>query len=311
MDFGEVLSRAWQIIWKHKVLWIFGILASCTNSGGTGNPASTFTWQEEFPNQFERTFTEISDWQILAVIAAIFFVVLVIAIVVIFIGTIGRIGIIRGTMQAEQAEEKLSFGELFSGSMSYFWRVFLLNLLVGIGLFVFFMLAFAVVAVGGILTLGLGLLCLIPMLCLLVPVTWAIMVVLEQANIAIVVEDLGIMDGLKRGWEVVRLNPGPMIVMWLILVLGIGLIGGFIIGLPLMVTIFPILAGIFAEGDTALFGGLAVAALCFLAYLPILILLGGILRSYVGSAWTLTFMRLTQQAEPLEGEPLEPLPEAL
>ena len=25
-DFGEVLSHAWQITWKHKVLWIIGIL---------------------------------------------------------------------------------------------------------------------------------------------------------------------------------------------------------------------------------------------------------------------------------------------
>ena len=37
MDFGYVLKRAWQIMWKFKVLWIFGILASCgqasTSSG--------------------------------------------------------------------------------------------------------------------------------------------------------------------------------------------------------------------------------------------------------------------------------------
>jgi hypothetical protein len=26
-NFGEVLTRAWQIIWKHKVLWIFGVFA--------------------------------------------------------------------------------------------------------------------------------------------------------------------------------------------------------------------------------------------------------------------------------------------
>ena len=25
-DFGEVLSRAWKITWKHKALWIIGIL---------------------------------------------------------------------------------------------------------------------------------------------------------------------------------------------------------------------------------------------------------------------------------------------
>ena len=36
MNYSEILSRAWQIIWKHKVLWIFGILAGCANSGGGG-----------------------------------------------------------------------------------------------------------------------------------------------------------------------------------------------------------------------------------------------------------------------------------
>ena len=29
MDFSEVLGKAWRIIWKHKVLWIFGIFAGC------------------------------------------------------------------------------------------------------------------------------------------------------------------------------------------------------------------------------------------------------------------------------------------
>ena len=34
MNYGEVLSRAWQIIWKYKVLWIFGILAGLGSGGG-------------------------------------------------------------------------------------------------------------------------------------------------------------------------------------------------------------------------------------------------------------------------------------
>ena len=39
MDFGEVLTKAWKIIWKFKVLWIFGILSSCgQGSGNSGNP---------------------------------------------------------------------------------------------------------------------------------------------------------------------------------------------------------------------------------------------------------------------------------
>lgn len=44
MDYGEVLSKAWKIIWKHKILWLFGILASCgalnTMSSGGGGGAS-------------------------------------------------------------------------------------------------------------------------------------------------------------------------------------------------------------------------------------------------------------------------------
>ena len=118
------------------------------------------------------------------------------------------------------------------------------------------------------------------------------------------------MDGLKRGWEVVRLNPGPMIVMWLILVLGIGILGGLIIGIPLIFSLGPIIALLIAGGERAIIGGLSVAAICFAAYLPFLFVLSGILRSYVGSAWTLTFLRLTAPAAPLDQEPLEPLAEA-
>ncbi len=32
MDFGNILTRAWQISWKHKALWLFGILAACGGS---------------------------------------------------------------------------------------------------------------------------------------------------------------------------------------------------------------------------------------------------------------------------------------
>lgn len=304
MDYGEVLSRAWQIIWKHKVLWIFGILASCASANyGSGFPGSGSSWQAtQFPNQFESTVTQIPDWQIVFFIGMIMLVVLLLVLLVIFLGTIGRIGLIRGTIQADQDVEKLSFGEIFSGSVPYFWRVFLLNLLV--------CLAMAIAIFALILTI-----CLAPLACLMIPVAWVVSVILEQASVAIVAEGLGIMDGLKRGWEVVRSNPGPMIVMWLILVVAIGFIGGLIIGLPLMFAFGPIIAGIIAaliaEGAWPIIGGFAFATLCFVAYLPFMIVLGGILRSYVISAWTLTFLRLTASDAPIEQEPLEPLPETL
>lgn len=324
MDIGEVLSRAWQIIWKHKVLWIFGILAGCASGSGGGNSGSGFTYgSEDLPYQVERAVSQIQDWQWALIAGVIFLLILVLVVLAIFLSTIGKIGLIRGTVQAEKGQEKLAFGELFSGSMPYFWRVFLLNLLVGLA-FALVIIAFFLIAVfGSVITLGIALICLIPLLCIIIPLFIvagaAINVTIEQANNAIVIEELGIMDGLKRGWEVVKENAGTMVLMWLVLVLGISLIGGLIIGLPLMLTVGPIIAAVIAGGENAILGGVVVAAICFVIYLPFLIVLGGILRSYVGTAWTLTFMRLTATPEPPEvGEtpkPLptepEPLPEAL
>ena len=303
MDYGEVLSRAWQIIWKHKVLWIFGILVSCTSGNYGSGFSGSSSWQtDQFPNQFERTINQIPDWQIFFFVGLVMLVVLVLILLAIFLGTIGRIGLIRGTLQADQEVERLSFGELFSGSMPYFWRVFLLNLLVGI--------AVTVIVIALILTI-----CLAPLACLMIPIGWVISVILEQASVAIVSEDLSITDGLKRGWEVVKGNPGPYLIMWLILALGVSFIGGLIIALPLILAVGPVIAGIItgiiAEGAWPIVSGLVFAAICFVAYLPFLIVLGGILRSYVGSAWTLTFLRLTAPAASIGQEPGEPLPEAL
>ena len=37
IDLGKILARSWQIIWNHKVLWIFGILAGFASGRGGGN----------------------------------------------------------------------------------------------------------------------------------------------------------------------------------------------------------------------------------------------------------------------------------
>lgn len=288
MDIGSVLSRAWQIIWKHKVLWIFGILAGCSG----GNPASNFRseWQQEAPPQVQQFFNQMPDWQIALLVGIVILVVLLITIIVVFLGTMGRIGLIRGTAQADQGATRLTFGELFNGSMPYFWRVFLLNLLVGLA----FVVGIILIIVGLAVTL-VGLICIIPVLCLLAPLGWLVSILIEQANNAIVLENLGIMDGLRRGWQVVRDNLGTIIVMGLILSIGVSLIGGLIIGLPLAALIVPAVLAAMAESEQARMGALIAAGIGFLVYLPILLVLSGILRSYIESAWTLTYLRLTRR----------------
>ena len=297
-NFGEVLTRAWQITWKYKVLWIFGILASCTQGnggGGRGGNSGFRTGPSDYnlPPELKRFGYEmehfgnwmLDNWWIFIVIGLV--VLLLIAISV-FLGTIGHIGLIKGSYKAEQEEpEKLVFGELFGASLPYFWRIFGLSFLI----FLAVMLVIAPVMVLGVMTV----VCILPLICILIPVGWFMAVLVEQANRAIVLEDMGIFDGLKRGWEIVKTNIGPLVIISLIL-FGINLVVGLVIALPVLIVVIPAVIGFVAsEGRTMT--PLYTIAACICAYLPVSLVANGILITFTQSSWTLTYMRLTQKPE--------------
>ena len=303
-NFGEVLTRAWQITWKYKVLWIFGILASCGRGGGNGGGGnsggsssrpgngSNFDPNNLFPRDM---FQEAAQWlnNNWWIIALIILAVIVLVLLFYYLGTIGKIALIKGTFKAEQGVESMSFGELWSESQPYFWRVFGLSFLIGLAFLVIFL---PIVAIGFI-TAGVGFLCLLPLICILVPVGWALNVILEQADAAIVLEDKSMFDGFKRGWEVTKNNIGPMIVMALILGIG-GAIIGVIVALPIIITVIPLAIGATALGASggvdSLSTPLIIGAACCILYFPVLITLSGVLTTYIQCTWTLTFMRLTK-----------------
>ncbi|MCC7511122.1 MAG: hypothetical protein IT296_00595, partial [Anaerolineae bacterium] len=163
-NFGEVLSRAWKITWKYKILWIFGILSSCSRGGGGssgGGNGGDGNGYNPFGSDVDQFFTQTGDWlsQYWWVVALIVAAVFALVLLSIFLGAIGRIGLIRGTLQAEEGAEQLSFGELFKGSLPYFWRVFGLTFLIGL----ISLLALLPFFAFGVLTAGIGFLCLLPL----------------------------------------------------------------------------------------------------------------------------------------------------
>jgi hypothetical protein len=196
----------------------------------------------------------------------------------------------------------------------YFWRILGLNLLIGVGFFVLILVLVFFFIFASVITIGIGLICLIPLICLLIPAFWVLATFVEMANVAVVVEDLNIIDGIKRGWEVFKDNLGSMVLMGLVLVLG-GFIVGMIIALPLIITMIPLMISViaYASGDSSAFAGTGaiISGLCCMGYFPVLIVLSGIMRAYISSAWTLTFLRLTggpaaSQADVLPVEPDAP-----
>jgi len=323
-NFGEVLTRAWQIIWKHKVLWIFGILAGCGRGGGGGNGGGSNTGyttpSTNLPPQVQQFFQNFAE-NMTTYIAIFFALICIIWIVVVFLNTIGKIGLIRGTFQADGGAESLIFGQLFSESTPYFWRMFGLSVILALPILILFgtliagLVVFAISASGGSNASWLGIATIIPLfigcLCLLIPVMFVVGMIFRQAERAIVLEELPLLPALSRGWDVFRANLGPIIVMAIILGI-IGLVAGLIIAIPIFLVVFPTVFA-FALGQGESYTPLIFMGICLCIYIPVALVLQGILTSYTESAWTLTFMRLTggkpsddDAMKPEDNSPIEP-----
>ena len=301
LNIGKILTRSWQIIWKHKILWVFGILAGFASgrSGGnngngnrSGSNGDTTPFSGNQFGQMEGQFREFIQ-QYLLIIIAVCLVILILSLVFYALGMMGRIGMIKGVAKVEGGADTLGFGEIWSESMPYFWRFFGLNFLIG--------LAFAVIIIPlvlvGVLTAGIGFACILPIICLLIPIGWAVSLVLEQAQIAIVQENLSMIDGFKRGWEIVKSDIGGIIVLALILGVASFFIG-LIIALPLILAFLPL---IFSAGSLRTASSIPatvwVTLACCVIYFPVLLTLSGILTAYTKTAWVLSYFDLTKPAE--------------
>jgi len=237
---------------------------------------------------------------IIIVVVALF---CIIWIVTVFLGAIGKIGLIRGTAQAEGGAESLVFGELFSGSVPYFWRMFGLNFILSAPALIFIMAVFVILFGGLIASQGnasvlIGVIGMMPLmfacLCLLAPVMFVLGMIFRQAENAVVLEEMGVLPAITRGWEVFKANLATIILMAIILGV-IGFVAGFVIAIPIFIMVFPAMFAYMLGGGSNL--PLILMGVCMCVFIPVALILKGIVTAYAESAWTLTYMRLTNKPE--------------
>jgi len=315
MNYGEVLKKAWKTIWKHKILWLFGILAGCgattsgNGGGGSGGGSAVYSssggsfqngWNFTGPyaqhplGEFVQFIVDIpvSVWITVGVVLLILVIGMAIlfSVVSLFARTLGKIGVIKGTSLADEAgpdEKPLSFGRIFKEGKAHFWKVLLFDL--GLQIIGFFVVLFLVIPLvfTVLCTCGLGIL-------LLILIGWFIEVMVHFSVIAMIEEELGIFKAIGRAWQLVTRNLGHVLVMFLIL--GVGqIIIGLIIALPLLIVPLPVLINLIATGFEGFTLGLIFSGLLMLVVIPIVIFLSGVLKAYVISCWTLTFRRLVRK----------------
>lgn len=235
------------------------------------------------------------------IVVVLLALVCIIWIVTIFLSTIGKVGLIRGTAQVEGGTGALAFGELFSGSLPYFWRMFGLSIILGLPALIFIVVVIAIVIVGmaaagnNAETAVLSFLGMFPLIiagfCVLVPIMFVLGMIFRQSENAVVLEGMRLIAALARGWEVFRKNLGPIILMAIILGV-IGFVVGLVVAIPIFIIVFPAMLAFMATGAESITPLIFMGA-CLLLYVPVAWVLQGIITAYTESAWTLTYMRLT------------------
>ena len=298
MNYGKVLTRAWEITWRWKALWLLGFLAALGRAGGTsGNTGYSFD-EGDMPYYVDQVPPEL-----VGLILAFLCLAVIIAIAIWVVSVIARAGLIAGVQQVED-EGAMTFGSAWRVGVSRFWTVFGIGILAAIPLFL-------AVIVGAIVLAGLiaggallpsseggkiagivipSVFCGGTFCCLMIILGVVLGQIRVYAERAAVLEGLGWIDAFKRGWDVLKSNLGPTILYWLIF-LGLGIIVGVIVFVVAMAFILPFI-GIIANVDL---GGWAFAPLCCGGLLAIIIgaIISAVIEVFTSATWTLAYREMT------------------
>jgi hypothetical protein len=290
MDYGKLLSRAWNIIWEHKFLILLGVLVALGSGGSGGASAGGNMNFGQGPGEGPRMpeFPQMPEAGIVATVLAIIVigVVILLGLALWAVSTIARGGLIAGASTADEGGSS-SFGQAWSAGWRKGWRLLGIGILPAIPTFILVILGliFGAAAGGfsylagedmvGVPFAGLGVI-VAALACILVPLALILGLLRTFANRACMLENLGVLESYRRGLQVLLDNFGPALILFLIQVaIGIGLaIVGFLPGILL--------------------------ALCCILW-PLLILIQGAIAAYFSTMWTLAWRTWTGLSD--TGEP--------
>lgn len=294
MDYGNLFSRAWDIIWKNKFLILLGVLVALGGSSGNGGNQfryvfqdGNFNWNDMPQYDYGAPFQDL-DLSILAIVGilALTVVLMVVGLALWVAGTMARGGLISAVNDIE-TESPTNFSDAFKAGWNKGWRLLGIDLVPAIpGFFLFIGSIITILAYGGFIDMmngewpfvGMGpFLPLLLLFCLLLPIILFLSLMRTFANRACMLEDLGVISSYRRGFEVLADNLGTALILFLIqIAISIGFITVMIIPGFLM-------------------------AICCLLW-PLLILIQAAFSTYISTLWTLAWGDFVEKGELVSSE---------
>ncbi|MBK9924440.1 MAG: hypothetical protein IPP66_04030 [Anaerolineales bacterium] len=285
-DFGEVLTRAGQITWKHKVLWLLNLLPMVVVFLIFPIVFVFIFYAEKNPHGF----TGISSNPIFVVLIILFELMLVLGSWI--LSAIARSATTVGVLRAEEGNPAVSFTELLRDGLPYFWRLFGVMLLISLTIGLAFFAIFGCIMAFSLMTMGMGAICVQPLMLLMMPVSLLTMALMEQAEAAVIADNKSVMDAIKYALDLVKAHVWKYVLITLILYFGTMLISSVIM-VPLMVP-FMGLSFIGFSSNEPFGSSMWMMGLFMLIFIPIMAFVQGIIATFMKSALTVTYLRLTR-----------------
>ena len=273
MDYGGLVKRALDIMWKFKYLWIFGFFLQF--GSGTGG------WFGNLPEKIKLPVGDLLSGALVGAIILLVLVGLLVFLVFLIMYLISQGGLIHCVWKIESGE-KPTLRDGWNAGIKNFWRILGISILILI-----FIVASAVITLGPfvVLIIALKIVGLLSAL-VLFPVFLVLLVTLILVGLyaerTCVIEGKGVFDSLAGGWEMLKSNLGSSLVMALI---GVGstmvyVLGFVIVGLLLALPFV-------ALGLINLLLGIFLGVVVGLAYIGLASAMWG---TYIDSLWTMAYM---------------------
>jgi hypothetical protein len=307
MDFGRILGRAWEIIWRWKILWVLGFLAALGQGSSGLNSSYQFGGQD-----LQRGNLPNINWPVLGgALAALACLGLLVGIALLIISIIARGGLVAGVAQVED-EGRTSFARAWAVGATRFWTLLGISVLTALPiilLVIAMMLGIFALAGGTAIlsrqgdqslapVLGGLFACLCPGFCLIFVLSLVLGQIQIYADRAAILEGLNWTAAFSRGWQVLRNNLGPTVVLWLIFFVLSLVIGAIVLAITLPIAL-PLMALLGREGMNTASGAIWVP-ICGLGLLATILgaILNSVVTAFTSATWTLAYRQLTTPLAP-------------
>lgn len=303
LDFGNLIKRSFEIAWRYKTLWIFGLF---TGAGSNSFNTDLEDWKGDFGDDRYRLDelgpwgNYLSEWNlpdeiVPAVEGGLVLWILALILLFFICYLIAQPAIIDGVNKITRGGQ-YRLGTSFSRGVDFFWRFFGITL---VEIFVGLAMVAAIVILAIVLT-PFSLLLTLPAALV---VFFFVFHVFSLAEVAMVARDSVLGDAIGEGYSLVMRNKANCFIMTLVLFgLGIGFaiiiaVAGFMFFLPVNILVGIVAGNIVASVLLAIFIGL-----------PISIVLGGYTGTFFNALYVQFYFRLVEppQAEAVASGPTGP-----